>query len=84
MQIQTNWLIHINVDDGSDADFDGPFVEIEDCGINEANEVRIRSTNDAMKFMDSSCDHATIWTREGIEMLHEACGAYLRAAKERD
>ena len=83
MKTTTDWLLHITVDRGDKADFDGPFVEIADEGINAADEVRIRSAGGAMKFYDSSCNHATIWTREGIEMLHKACGAYLRKAKER-
>lgn len=84
MRVLKDWLLHITVDSGSDDDFDGPFVEISDQGINEADEVRIRSAGKAMRFVDSSCPNATIWSREGIAMLHKACVVYLKAVKERE
>jgi len=84
MNIETNWLIHVTVDDDTGEVDTFPFVEIRDSGIVAADEIQVRASEGAMCFVRGGVPRCTIWTRRGIELLHEATREYLRRAKERD
>ncbi len=80
MKIETNWLLHVTSMEDSDDDF----VEVADVGIPDADEIAVRSGRAVMKFICSSDNRTQIWTRHGLELLHEAVGQYLRAVRERE
>ena len=83
MEIRTDWLICITVaeDPGS---CEAPFVEVADEGIEELDEIVIRTEGKLSRMVEKGGRTCPCFSRKGISMLHEALGAYLAAAEQRD
>lgn len=83
MHIRTDWLICVTTTSDDD-DINTPFVEIEDIGIPEADEIRLRTGNGVSRIIEDNGRPYECYNREGLRLLREAIDAYLKAAKQRD
>lgn len=76
MEITIRECLYVCVQEDPYSD-NAPFVEIEEIGIPDANEIRIR-TNDAARSDGTGC-----WTREGLHLLAVATAEYLEMDRKR-